>query len=348
MSDTVRPAAVRTAYYPNMDLLRYVLAYMVVYEHTLTLCQWDWVHCLTPFYYVGGFFCISGFLMYPSFEKRPHLWQYLRNRAIRILPPYFTIVLACALGLVAVSSLSVSQYFSSPGFWKYLVANMAFLNWLAPALPGVFDGPEFFTDAVNGSLWTMKVEWVFYFSIPFYFMIFRRLRMRPAVLASIIIVVSMCFSVWAAYMLDATGKNIYEILGRQFMGTISYFYLGVIAYLYRDFIARHGLLFIILGVLIVYFPLMYTDYLHRITSPIGISMVVLGISLYPRSLVRMPIEDNFSYSIYLFHIPVIQLVVWSGLVAHQIPAFIVIMLSVTLLAFLSNRLIEQKAYNFFK
>lgn len=348
MSNTLHPAAIRSTYYPNMDLIRYLLAYLVVYEHTMTLCEWDWVHFPSPFYYVGGFFCISGFLMYPSFEKRPHMLSYLRNRAIRILPPYFSIVLACAFGLVAVSSLTAGQYFSSPGFWKYLLANMAFLNWLAPALPGVFDGPEFFTSAVNGSLWTMKVEWMFYFSIPFFFMIFRRLRMRPALLAAIISVLSMCFAIWAAYMLNVTGKNIYEILGRQFMGTISYFYIGVIGYMCRDFISRHTVILLVLGVLITVIPLFCTDYLPFITSPIGVSMMVLALSLCPHKLFNTTHKNNFSYSIYLFHIPVIQVLIWSGLTQYHTLAFITIMVVVTLLAYLSNHFIEQKAYAIFK
>ena len=81
----------------------------------------------------------------------------------RILPPYWaTVVLfAILLGFCSASP----DYFLSGQFWKYLIANLCFVNFVEPALPGVFDGME--VTAVNGSLWTMKVEWMLYLSMPF-------------------------------------------------------------------------------------------------------------------------------------------------------------------------------------
>ena len=86
-------------------------------------------------------------------------------------PAYFTVVMLCAIGLVAVSSLNVADYFST-AWTKYVVANLLFLNFLHPTLPGVFEGNKI--PEVNGALWTLKIEVLFYLSVPVFVFLFRR------------------------------------------------------------------------------------------------------------------------------------------------------------------------------
>lgn len=82
------------------------------------------------------------------------------------------IVVACAAGLVFASDLTPAQYFTDSGLIKYLAANLSFLNFLHPTLPGVFQGQEFVNPAVNGSLWTMKIEWALYLSVPLIYFLY--------------------------------------------------------------------------------------------------------------------------------------------------------------------------------
>jgi len=106
---------------------------------------------------------ISGLLIYRSYMRSSSPGSYFEKRIRRIYPAYFTVIVVAAIALFPLSVVSASQYFGW-GFWKYLGANLVFLNFLAPTLPGVFTLNSI--SAVNGALWTLKIEVAFYLFVP--------------------------------------------------------------------------------------------------------------------------------------------------------------------------------------
>lgn len=295
-------------YYPMMDVVRYILSLGVLYCHVLFLTDSTLPTFNLSFYSVGGFFALSGFLMYPNYTRHMQPWLYVRHRARRILPPYFFIVLLCALTLWSVSSCGVGEYFSAPVFWKYLGANLTFLNWFEPALPGVFDSSGYVDSAVNGSLWTMKVEWCLYLSLPVFVWICRKLKTRFAYVAVTVILFSIIWRICLYSMYVGTGKQIYEILGRQVMGMLAYFYCGVILYFTRDQIQKRPWFWITMGLLLIVIGNLDRN-AGFICFPPGISLLVIAVSMTGRTLKIPGSRDNVSYEIYLFHYPVIQLLI---------------------------------------
>lgn len=300
-------------YYPNMDLVRYVLALAVIISHINELAGFRIPFFISSYEGVGGFFALSGFLMYPNYLRHNNFWSYTRQRARRILPPYLFVVLLAALGLVCVSSLSPSDYYLSGGFWKYLTANLSFLNWLHPTLPGVFDTPEFCTSAVNGSLWTMKVEWCLYFSVPIFIYLIKHCRwLSRNRLAVITIILSICYRLAFLYLYQTTHREIFNILNRQIFGQLSYFYCGMLIYFYKDFFKKH--LFKIFVTCILIAIASGYSYLGRvILTPFAISGAVMALSLFPHDLKAIRHRSNISYEMYLFHFPVVQLSVFLGI-----------------------------------
>jgi peptidoglycan/LPS O-acetylase OafA/YrhL len=111
------------------------------------------------------FFTLSGFLLYRPFaaalmrtKERPSFGAYLRNRALRIVPAYWLILLASALVLGSVSfrdAQGTVDVGMAPGV-EWLVSNLFLANDYTPS--GVATGIV--------PAWSLAVEVVFYFVLP--------------------------------------------------------------------------------------------------------------------------------------------------------------------------------------
>ena len=125
----------------NFDLLRLLFAVTVCLVHSYNISGFQQLSLVANFLSssvaVKAFFVVSGFLIFMSFERSTSCSSYAKKRIRRIYPAYFTIVVLCAIGLMFFSSENVENYYSIT--WvKYVFANLAFLNFLQPSLPGGF------------------------------------------------------------------------------------------------------------------------------------------------------------------------------------------------------------------
>ncbi|MCM1321652.1 MAG: acyltransferase [Bacteroides sp.] len=153
----------------GFHFIRLACCLVVLYEHTAALACPRLLCLNLRSAAVNVFFILSGFWVTQSFLKSESLREYAAKRARKIFPQYAAVVVLCAVLLAAFSALPAKEYFSDGGFRKYLAANLCTLNFLHPPLPGVFGGA-----AVNGSLWTIKVELAFYVMLPLIVLAARR------------------------------------------------------------------------------------------------------------------------------------------------------------------------------
>ena len=329
----------------NMNLVRYYMAFMVALSHFNHVFHTEYFVPTSSFNAVGGFFSLSGFLVYGSYCRYSHetksVWKYVQARAKRIFPPYMTIVLASAFLLCFLSTCTISEYFLSINWVKYLLANITFLNFLHPDLPGVFNG-----EAINGSLWTLKVEWALYLSIPAIIRLMVKMPHRNPHILITIGVLSICYRILFTYLYDATEREIYDILSRQFFGQLTYFYCGVAIRIYLDkFLKyRHAIACVAVFCLLI-------SQIHYmiciIFQPIAISSLALYFSIAIPTLkigTRLP---NISYSIYLFHMPIFQAIqqLCSPYELSNIILFILSMAATIVAAWFSGRFIENRFVN---
>lgn len=294
------------------DFLRFALALNVVLGHLTIIANipelLDWHFAFRTYLSVTGFFVISGFLIAQSYE-RSSIRSYFIKRAKRLLPAYLFVIIACALGLVALSTYSVTDYYSSPDFWEYLGANICFLNFLHPYLPGVFNSPLITENSVNPSLWTIKIEVGFYLIIPLLMMALRKNK-RPWLVIVIIYILAVIYRNGLSYYGDLTQTDMPDFLARQLPGFMSYFAVGIAGYMYKDIFLRYKSYLIIPAILAF-----GTEYYIglEILSPLAWGIVILWCAYSLPALNNFAKYGDISYGIYIYHGPLLKILLSVGL-----------------------------------
>jgi peptidoglycan/LPS O-acetylase OafA/YrhL len=304
-ADAFNPAA------NNFDLLRLLLAVLVVFAHCFTLTGTDAEPISTTLRYgfsgtlaVNGFLVISGFLVMRSIQGRD-LGVYVLNRAARILP---------GLALVTLAEVFlIGAYFSSASLWTFLtyvgfrhLANIGVFG-LESTLYSVFanTSPPWL---MNGSLWTIPIETSFYLVLP------ALMLLRPRLTVPLLFLASLMAGPWLqAHGINAAAPGpsiLTNVHLFHFVDLASYFLSGATAFLYRDRIPFS------LGALALCLVTLYAAAGVE-GAPFALKLVYPYVILYAAfagrwgSRLKAAIGD-LSYGIYLFGFPVTLSVIALG------------------------------------
>lgn len=249
------------------------------------------------------FFSISGYLIMGSWLSRPVVSHYLTNRAARILPALAasSILTALLLGPV-VTTLPAGDYFGDRSTWTYLANTVPVLPQYD--LPGVFANVPY-PLVVNGSLWTLRVEFACYFGVLAIGMLPRIPRIALLLVAGVIAAAVSQLNVMAgdANVSASTGVATYFIAG------------ALLRHCPRRVLdARVALLLLVPWALITAFT---SREAAEILSFAVLPYVVISIGLAATPGVRRAARfGDFSYGIYLWAFPVQQTIL---LVAPGLP-----------------------------
>lgn len=282
----------------NFDLLRLVAASAVCLAHAHALSGYEDLAWLPKVFSsevaVKAFFVVSGFLIFMSYERSSSLGSYFLKRVRRIYPAYFTVVMLCAILLVGVSTLPISGYFSV-AWLKYLLANLTFLNFLHPGLPGVFETSPF--PVVNGALWTLKIEVMFYLSVPALVWLCRRFGYLLVLVLCYF--ASTAYASWATELAVQKQSMLYQELARQLPGQLSYFVSGAFFYYFLPWFERYYRYCLVGAVAVLYF------FPAQLVEPFALATIVVYFALF-FYMGNVGKYGDFSYGIYIVHFPIIQ------------------------------------------
>jgi len=157
----------------NIDLLRLIAAILVLFSHSYYLSSGSndneplakLSHRFTDFgsLSVTCFFIISGFLITSSYLRHNDLLTYLWGRVLRIFPALF---IAAAFSAIIIGALCTSlpkgAYLTHPSVYAFIKNNT--LLRVTYLLPSVFTHNPY-PNIVNGSLWTLPIEFMLYIII---------------------------------------------------------------------------------------------------------------------------------------------------------------------------------------
>lgn len=296
----------------NFDLLRFIFAFVVLLVHAQVLSGSPdlevYSHLLSSQIAVQSFFVVSGFLIFMSYENSRGIPNYIGKRVRRIYPAYAVVVIVCALAGFIFSSASWHAYFSLP-LLKYLIANLVFLNFAHPDLPGLFQNN--LLHAVNGALWTLKIEVMFYVAVPIVVMAFARFGKLPVFV--FLYVVSLAYSSIMTMMAERTGLGFYWELQRQLPGQLCFFIAGALGYYYFRHLDRYAIPLAVVAVNCFLFQ----DLLPwTAIQPLALGILVVVAACTFPYLGNFGRYGDFSYGIYIAHFPILQLLIEYGVFAR--------------------------------
>ena len=109
------------------------------------------------------FFAISGYLITQSWLRDPSVKRFMLRRLLRIIPALaFVIITSVFIVGATMTTLDLPTYFSQKETYTYLAK--IFLYPSQHGLPAVFSNNPY-PAIVNGSLWTLRVEFTLYMVI---------------------------------------------------------------------------------------------------------------------------------------------------------------------------------------
>lgn len=296
----------------NFDALRLIFATMVVVYHIGILSQaasLRWLHeYVSSTFAVQAFFVVSGFLVTMSFENSSSLKSYAAKRIRRITPAYVVVVLGAAGLLSMLSTLPAAEYFSHHDFWRYLGFNLLLSNFSAPDLPGVFQHNA--ERAVNGSLWTIKIEVAFYCFVPI--MVWATRRFGATRVLAILFFASLVWKVGLTTIADATGTPVFAKIAKQLPGQLSFFVGGAWAYNRTRDGHMPRASWACIGVLAYAATF---GVLNDLLAPAAVTAVVYWSAIAGPGLPRVGKYGDFSYGLYLYHFPIVQAFIALGFFA---------------------------------
>jgi peptidoglycan/LPS O-acetylase OafA/YrhL len=246
--------------------------------------------------FVPMFFALSGFLVTASALRLQNVKRFLIFRGLRIFPALTVEVIISALLLgVIFSTLPASEYFTDPGFYRYLGNIVGIISF---HLPGVFvDNPQ--SGMVNINLWTLPAEFYCYLILSTIMGLGllkadRNLFLILLAMTIAGIILTVIFGIGVTPSVYSTGV------------VVLHFLIGMGFYLWRQYIPMNPLLFLI-SVIVTLATMSIPS--MSVVAAVFVTYVTVYIGFF--SFLKMDLMKgrDYSYGIYLYGFPITQAVI---------------------------------------
>ena len=289
----------------NLEWLRLIFALQVVISHSTSILkpEFSLPGFISGIPGVPGFFFISGFLIYSSYINSPGK-RYFENRLLRLFP---------ALVIVSLGGGGVILF--ALGFESLLNNFPTFAIWfISQVTIGQAYNPELFRSVgigvINGSLWTITTEIIFYLSIPFIVWLEKRSKY------ALFLLITLSFLIYSTgpFLLNIplyNNKSIFDFLALTPIVWGWMFGFGILAV--KNY---HKIRLMLVYAPLLLFPMLvmasYGENVFTASSGnrlglfyfICFSFMILWLSFWVKSV---PLQFDLSYGAYIWHAPIINL-----------------------------------------
>lgn len=291
----------------NLDLIRLVCAFMVVYSHALVISPYngdlEFINRITGLQNTtfGGiavktFFLISGMLITSSILNNRNILKYITSRFFRILPAFALTVILSSLLASFLSTNQLLTYLKSPMLYDYL-SNTLKMD-IRYYLPGVFENNPY--KAFNGSLWSIPIELKCYLYLLYAYIISLIIPKGRVVLIiiSLLIIIEPSFHL-SRHLINTDNPDVYLLY--------PFFSLGVMLATLKEKLKIICLPTLAIIALLVY---ILSDHQPIKTATVNIFISLLLIYLSSLSLIikKIRIKYDISFGVYLWAFPIQQAV----------------------------------------
>ena len=113
-----------------------------------------------------------------------------------------------------------------------------------------------------------------------------------------------------------TDNQMYLLIRKQFGSQLIYFYSGTFVLLYFDYFIKY--LKFIFPAAIVIFLFRDTNFILSCLSPLAFAAILIGIAYNFKYMNFLRRYDNISYGMYLYHYPIIQIIIYYKIAEQNI------------------------------
>ena len=341
----------------NFDILRLIAALQVADNHTMVDLGVEYSSSFIPalttlFPGVPIFFFVSGFLISRSYENNPVITEYAQNRILRIYPALIVCTFAAVISVYLSGYLSKVEVGAGEIF-IWIFGQISILQFYNPDFMR-----EFGSGVLNGPIWTIAVELQFYIAVPILYWMFGLAKPLRSNMKIVILILFFMMIHLAYYRFYEEFHNniIFKIWGVSFLPWIYMFLVGTLFQRNYSTLSRllSGKVLYLLPVYLIFAYISVNYFGWTMGNGINPVLFVLLASLLFSFAYSCPALSNnilkgndISYGVYIYHIPVVNLLMYYGYVSNISYVFMAITITI-LLAIIFWLLIEKNSMKFKK
>ena len=325
----------------SFDVLRLISALLIVLGHIVTHLNCNvWKPLLTIQQNWPGLLCLftlTGYLIPASLERSRTKKEFLVKRISRIYPELWAAFAVSFVTVILMGGGYLHLQYRLKDIVAWIVSQVTFFQFYTPGSLATYG-----VGNPNGALWTISMEMQVYIVIMICYPWFKKQRKAVwYVIGLIAVVCNVCFPFTKQFM----PNMVYKLINVTFVPYAYIYWIGMYAYTFRDEIIpklKKGF-YCLLGGYIVWCLLnrsfLHFSFGHYCNIVTGVFVCVLTLSA-GYFLGNHKFKKDYSYSIYLYHMIVINLLVVIGM-KENLRALVITYVVTLLLSFVSTNYVAK-------